>query len=223
MQRFPRVYLSALRLKRTGHWSRKWIVDTRSDLVIEGYPRSANSFLLSAVHLIHGRRLRVATHLHVSSQVEAAVRLGVPTIVMLREPLDAARSLKALGCQCNPERLDSFLKRPLWFFLEEYCRFYGRCREFREGFVIAPFDEVIERITPVFERVNAEFGPLLEARELTEDEKQRVFEEGGKHLSPSPERERIKDWIDAEVSERRTLDWLERARAVYQDLLKGSA
>ena len=48
LDRFPRLYLSLLRFKRFRHWSRDWIVCSDTHVVIEGFPRSANSFAREA-------------------------------------------------------------------------------------------------------------------------------------------------------------------------------
>ena len=61
----------------------------RTEIVIEGFPRSANSFAVNAFVLAQGRPVHVAHHVHAAAQVLAAGRAGVPAILLIREPTDA--------------------------------------------------------------------------------------------------------------------------------------
>jgi len=221
LQRWPTLYLSLLNMKRRGHWSSAWIVNGQTNLVIEGYPRSANSFYFSAFRLLHGKDMSIATHLHVSSQIVQATRLQIPTVVMLREPLQAAMSLKALDCQCHPESVEKWMQIPLHHYLEDYCEFYKPLIKLKGQFVVAPFHEVTEHIQPSIERINHMFNTTFIARNLTGSEKQQIFKEGGDHLSPSENRERIKDQIRSEKNQSATKHWHEKALAVYRFIENG--
>ena len=60
-----------------------------TELVIEGFPRSANTFALVAFEAMQDRPVRVAHHLHSAAQVLRAVEWGIPALVLVREPRDA--------------------------------------------------------------------------------------------------------------------------------------
>src|ERR687894_957930 len=61
-------------------------------LVIEGFLRSGNTFSVAAFELANGPKLHVGRHLHGAPHVLRAVRLGLPTIVLIRQPRDAVLS-----------------------------------------------------------------------------------------------------------------------------------
>lgn len=61
------------------------------DLVLDGYPRSANSYVYNFVaRFLDGQR--VVHHTHASATLEMARRFDVPTFVLVRDPVDAVTS-----------------------------------------------------------------------------------------------------------------------------------
>lgn len=62
------------------------------DLVLEGYPRSANTYLNRIVRAATGGKLHIANHVHRPQQVRMAVRYGIPCFVLFRHPLDCIAS-----------------------------------------------------------------------------------------------------------------------------------
>ena len=63
------------------------IVSKRTALVVEGFPRSANTFVSALVVLKVGDRYVIARHHHAEAQITLAVRLGKP---VLKPVLDSA-------------------------------------------------------------------------------------------------------------------------------------
>jgi hypothetical protein len=117
------------------------------DLVIEGFPRSGNTFAEIAFKLVQPNTVHTADHLHVPAQIVRAARLGVPTCVLIRHPADVARSL--------------VVKYPdirVCDAIRGYAMFYSRCLRWRQHFVVAEFEEVTADFGHVVERVNERFG-----------------------------------------------------------------
>ena len=63
------------------------VVRPDTKLCIEAPPGSGNSFIVQAFSLANPG-LAIAHHHHMSAQVAAAVKYGVPTLVILRDPID---------------------------------------------------------------------------------------------------------------------------------------
>lgn len=72
-----------------------------TDLVIEGYPRSANSTTVHKFLSRQDRPLHVAHHKHHAAQILRAVQWGIPAVVLIREPRSACLSLLALGAEAR--------------------------------------------------------------------------------------------------------------------------
>ena len=68
-------------------------VNRNTQLVIEGFPRSANTFAVGAFRKTQPIKLQIAHHMHVPAQILRAVHWKIPTIVLIRNPKDAVVSL----------------------------------------------------------------------------------------------------------------------------------
>jgi hypothetical protein len=122
-------------------------VERDSDILIEGFPRSGNSFTYVAFARSQPEAVKVAHHLHAPAHVAEAVRLGVPALVVIRRPIDAISSLAVARPQ-----------QPLGQFLREYAYFYSRVERLLDETVVATFDEVTGDFDAVMRRVNRFFG-----------------------------------------------------------------
>lgn len=80
---------AAIRNKQLG---RHCWVTSGSHLAIEGFPRSANTYLHRIVRAATQDRLNIANHVHRPEQIIFALRYGVPTFVLFRHPLDSIAS-----------------------------------------------------------------------------------------------------------------------------------
>ena len=89
---YPFLFLPAARLLGNRR-RREFLVSPSTDLVIEGFPRSGNTFAVAAFVLSQPRPVRIAHHHHVPAQVIYAVKRGIPVLVVVRKPDDAVLSL----------------------------------------------------------------------------------------------------------------------------------
>lgn len=224
LENFPRLYIGMLKLKRFGHWSRSWIVRADTEITIEGYPRSGNSFAKAAFRFAENKKHRMATHVHSHAQIIRSAQLGVPTMVLVRAPKDACLSLVALSYQIQDTEVSQEIldraKVDLMNNLASYHRFYKNVLRVADGIIIADFNLVTTDYGEVIRRVNCRYGtdfPIYEGNEANEE---KVFETGGFHLSPDAKR----DGIKAALRRCYDLDELQPsiadAQSVYEDILK---
>lgn len=133
-------------------WNRRFpertVVDRSTDLVIEGYPSAANSLAREILYRTTPG-IRIASHLHSPAHVRRAVDLGVPTLVLLRPPVESVASLLAR----YPERR----LRPA-SELARYQRFYSAVLRMSEAVVLARFEDTVGSFASVIELVNDRFG-----------------------------------------------------------------
>jgi hypothetical protein len=164
---YPALYLPFARWKRRRQLqhARKWGIPPEkmgpvfrdTDAIIEGFPRSANTFAATAFELAQTRPVRVARHLHVPSQIIAGARLGIPTIVLVRDPEEAVLSLSLWTPHVTLE--DG---------LRDYIRFYRRILPYRDRFVVATFEEVSTDFGVVIRRLNERFGSTFQEFQHTD-------------------------------------------------------
>ncbi|MBU2677838.1 MAG: hypothetical protein KJP16_12225, partial [Gammaproteobacteria bacterium] len=82
------------------------LVTADTDIVIEGFPRSGNTFAVVAFRQAQSNPggLAIAHHLHVPAQIGLAVRYGIPAMVLVRQPDAAIPSLVVRESQVSIDR-----------------------------------------------------------------------------------------------------------------------
>ena len=159
----PGVYLPFARRKYPGPSPE--VISSATELVIDGYTRSASTFAVYALQLAQETPVRLAHHLHAPAQLIEAARRRVPAIAVIREPEGAV--------------LSQLIREPdvaLRDALVGYARFYQSLLGCRDRFVIADFEEVTKDFGAVIRRVNERFGTALREFEPTEPNVRQCFE-----------------------------------------------
>ena len=141
-----------------------------TELVVEGFPRSANSFAIAAIRRAQDRPLAIAHHQHVPAQIVAGAKSRLPTLVLIRPP-DAAV-------------LSYVIMQPFLTVAQayrHYVRFYRRVLPFRDEVLVGTFDEVTSDFGAVMRRLNEKFGSSFREFHHTEENVQRCFEDIERH------------------------------------------
>ncbi|HEX9123961.1 MAG TPA: hypothetical protein VF984_11515 [Actinomycetota bacterium] len=146
-----------LALRAAGWRGHGELVGPAADILIEGYPRSANSFSVAAFRLAQGRAVEVAHHTHAPGHVLAALRLHVPALVLIREPEDAVLEFALVRRSLTVRQA-----------LRGWVRFYSALLPYRSRFVVGPFPEVTSDYGAVIRRVNDRFGSAFVEFDHTE-------------------------------------------------------
>jgi hypothetical protein len=156
----PAVALTITRLRRHGV-----LLSPDTDVLIEGYPRSANSFAVAAFTMAQPAPVQVAHHVHAPAHVIAAVRAGVPALVLVRDPEEAVLELVISKPNLTVRQA-----------LRGYVRFYRPLLPYREGFVTATFAQVTSDFGAVIRRLNERFGTSFREFEHTEENVRACFD-----------------------------------------------
>jgi hypothetical protein len=138
----PRAYCSYLRRKRAVGT----VVVPDTAIVLEGFPGSANSFAREAI-LYSNPGVHVASHIHTCAHILEALRLGRPTVLPIRPPVDAIASYLSRG---YPSEVRAALRA--------YERMHQRLLPHLDDVVVAPFDRITSRFGDVVAEVNRKFG-----------------------------------------------------------------
>lgn len=198
------------------------VVTKDSVICIEGYPRCANSFAWHAFIKYTGIDTGIATHLHSSAQVRVALKLGVPTIVNIRNPRSCITSLQALSIQ-YPAKPD----RPVVFKLEHYLNwyiyFYESLMPFKKQIIVADFKETISDFESILQRLNQQHDNRFKinldsgSQEVGDGILEETQNQG--HLGPNKERDEIKAKLtkNYDSSDLQTLK--RKAEQIYQEFI----
>lgn len=179
-----------------------------TEIVIEGFPRSGNSFAVAAFRESQTRSVKIATHLHNAAQIIRATTLGTPTLVLIREPVAAVISLKALGLEVA-ERKKTLGKEPrhnryepsFGDLFNSYRAYYEAILPYRDKFVTASFEEVITDFSKPMIRLNEKFNTQFDIFCHTSESAKAIIGKGSYHLGPNYLRNKIKAKIRNEYDQ----------------------
>ena len=124
---------------------KKLLVNHKTDIVIEGFPRCANTFAVVAFNNSNPN-CNVAHHMHVIAQLKGALKYNKPCIVLIRNPVDAIKSY-----------LVRHSKNSVKSVTENYLNFYEFVLKHKEYFIISDFDTSTTDFGKIIELVNNKF------------------------------------------------------------------
>lgn len=204
------------------------LVTKQTDLCVEGFPRSANSFAVGAVRHAQPGPIEIAHHTHVPANAMRACEWGIPTVVLIRSPQDAIVSRIALGKQTHLTGKDAEKPRQRVSFavwLHAWRSFYQSLVPYhdQERLLVAPFSLVIQDMGRILDRVNSHFGTDFAPFSHTDENVAAVHAGQGYHAGPNDQRARLKeetqtdfeDALRANTSLRRRMDEAEQLFSSY--------
>jgi len=215
--KYPAAFYGLYRLASK---DRARVVTRDTQLVMEGFPRSANSFARVAFNRAQSERVRIANGLHVPAQVIRAARWRIPTLVLIRNPKDAVLSFAIR----DPISVDQALRY--------YLSFYETVERYRDAYVLGLFEEVTEDFGQVIRRINDRFRTTFS--EFRHDERnveavlarvernsKKAFGEASwedKASRPVFAREKKKREVGYELENPKRRELISRAESVYERL-----
>jgi hypothetical protein len=213
----PALFFFVYRLARNNPLQ---VVTQETDIVIEGFPRSANSFAVVALRQAQKRNLRIASNLHVPAQVLRAAKWRIPALVVIRPPRDAVLSLMIRdGISANQALL-------------YYIAFYETLAKHRDAFVLGSFDEVTRNYGAVIKRVNERFGTAFTPFRHTQASLDKAFfavDAGYRSYNknslatavsrPTTAKDKAKRHVEGQLENARCKRLLSRAEVIYMRLI----
>ncbi|MBE9228196.1 hypothetical protein IQ264_22490 [Phormidium sp. LEGE 05292] len=190
-----------------------------TQLVIEGFPRSANSFSVAAIQSVQPKPLIIASHLHAAAQIIRAANLSIPTLVLIREPAEAIISLKSLELEISYRFNMEYYGwgACLKSYLKAWIKFYLQVLPYSENYVIGLFDEVTNDFGAIIERLNQRFKTNFATFKHTETNVKRIHKMVGFHSGPSEKREYLKSLFIKEIEEDNLIPLLLKAEYIYRE------
>jgi hypothetical protein len=159
----PALYLPVARRKYPGPSPE--VIGPTTELVIDGYTRSACTFAVYALQLAQDRPVRLAHHLHAPAQLVEAARRAIPALLVIREPKGAI--LSQLVREPNVDMRDALMA---------YARFHALLAPYRDRLEVGEFGEVTTDFGAVIRRLNRRFGTSFAVFDHTEENSREAFE-----------------------------------------------
>jgi hypothetical protein len=118
-------------------------LNSRTQIVIDAYPRSANSFATVAFQCCQTKPTFVAHHYHAAATIIYGAQHSIPSLTFVRHPDDA----------CLSNALFQRTKQLRRVF-QEYVNFYKPILPYRSKIVVAKFETVVKNYGVVIATVN---------------------------------------------------------------------
>jgi len=161
---YPSLFVPAFRLFGP-KGKQNLLINKNTQIVIEGAPRSANTFSVVAFQAAQKEEVTIAHHLHSFAQIKRGVEMNIPVISLIRNPIDSVKSLK----QRYPYTDESAELRKWISFQNAVC-------SVRDHVVIADFEKVTTDFGSVIAEVNKTFGTSFDEFEHTEKNVNSVYD-----------------------------------------------
>lgn len=215
---YPLLFFPALKLTGDQNLTRlAFTYDT--DIVIEGFPRSSNTFSVVAFEAAQNsdKVLNIAHHLHCEAQLIKACKMNVPAIALIRQAKPAISSYLIR----HPE-IDAN------WALQRYIQFYSNLLPHKDNIVFADFKTVTSDFGAIIRKVNEKFNTHFSEFSHSKEDEVEVFSqienineivsEGKENFVARPSKER------KELSEKQEMNLcpkkLDKANALYEMLTK---
>ena len=177
-------------------------VGETTELVIDGFQGSGNSFATVAFKRTQTEPVRLAHHLHAPAQILEAVERDLPVLITIREPEHAAVSLASRWTYVTLHQA-----------LRSYAQFYEKIAPQAARFVLSTFDHTTKHLDAVVETVNDTFDTDFTVPDMEVLHREHV------RPAPDPQRNAVKAKLRGEIQQPAYEAVRERARRVYDELL----
>jgi len=154
--------IDAIREVLRKRYSSHLVCNATTDLVIEGFPRSANTYTVDMIRTIcrsvgHPQP-RIAHHTHAVLQLKLAEALDIPIVILLREPLEAISSFAI------------YSEADITTCVQRYKEFYSGVLALEKTFCLALFSEITVDFNKFISAVNCHLKrPLPHSKNLHVD------------------------------------------------------
>lgn len=197
------------------------LTTAKTDICIDGYPRSGNTYIVSAfLGWNRGQGLIASHHSHLAGNIKYALKRKIPTVVLIRKPEDAVSSVLVW---------DGLLNTTV--ALVGYIHFYNTLWKHQQNFLILCFDDVIKRPDICVERINQRFNSEFCSRPFSaeEDSKIRIrlkkadllyHREGANASLPNPHKSQLKKKYSKRIQNNPLFPYAKRLFDKYSSLAK---
>jgi hypothetical protein len=131
------------------------VISDDTDIVVEGYPRSANTYVSALLIVQNGDRIKIGRHIHGSAQLLKGIKQSIPSLLLIRNPVDAISSL-IMRAPYLPPRL----------LLNNYISFHTQLLDWVDELIIIDFYDATNNMDKVIEYINAKYEIKLATQNI---------------------------------------------------------
>ncbi|WP_026102596.1 hypothetical protein [Pleurocapsa sp. PCC 7319] len=133
------------------------MISSDTELVIDGFQGSANSFAAFVFQKSQTKYVRIAHHLHSPAQIIEAARKNIPILLVIREPEKAVLSLTSRWPYISIQQ-----------GLESYISFYSKLEPYAANCIVSTFEQTTGYFDRVVQRINIRFGTKFDVVDMAQ-------------------------------------------------------
>jgi len=207
-----------------GKNQKKFLVTKNTDLVIEGFPRSGNSFFEAFINVVFPN-LILAHHTHRIAQIRLAIIYKKPVIFLIRKPSDALISYY------------NFYERKIRFkhILTEYNAYHKSLIKYKKKLLIIRFEEINDKkriINKINSELKLEINKKINLKKISKEQilsnllKKSNLRHNNKFRESYVDKKKLKKNFKSynsskkKLYEKKNLKLLNEANEIYNDFIK---
>ena len=141
----PTLYRLITFVRNSSEQRNNFLCNKNTDLCVEAYPSSANSFLCRILKYLN-KDLRIGQHTHTIANIKLALKYNIPVITIIRDPLDAISS--------RAVRFNEEIEKCIF----EYIDFYEYVAAHLDDLVLLSFEKVINNTSKTLQAIKEKTG-----------------------------------------------------------------
>jgi len=200
----PYIKWDQFKKKSIGKDETERLVTSDTELVIDGFQGSANSFATSHFKKNQTKSVKVTNHMHSPTQIIQAINQKIAVLLIIREPVGATLSLTSRWSYVSVTQA-----------LEAYIGFYTKLKPYKDYFIISTFDLTTQHLDKVVEAVNEKFNKtfdLVDVAKANTDHANRL-----RDPQEEARRKAIKQKKRDELSSAKNTQLLAQAETLYKE------
>ena len=155
---YPFIY-SRISKALTG---KTWYAGANTDIVIDGFPRCANTYATYAFDSVQSNKVNIAHHVHKRSQFIVAARYNIPAILLIRDPVNCIASTLVRQPKYDPEAL-----------FKGYLMLYKGIKN-SDHYILGNFENILSDYGSIIKLVNQKFQTSFNVYEKTDENEKKV-------------------------------------------------
>ncbi len=180
------------------------IVRPCTELVIDGFQGSANSFATAAFKFAQTKEVKLAHHLHSPAQIIQAIQQNIPVWLTIREPEGTVLSLTSRWPHVSVSQA-----------LRSYIAFYRKLEPYSEYYVVSNFEQTTQQLDLVVQKINQRFERNFDIIDVEKANKE-CRPKGSKHQDKVSKRQKLKLVKKKEILKPQNTLLLKEAQTLYE-------
>jgi hypothetical protein len=199
----PYIWWVQMKRKATNLDPKESVIHQYTEMVIDGFQGSANSFATEAFKRSQTRHVNLSNHLHSPAQIIQAIKQDIPILLTIREPGDTVVSLTSRWPHVSVTQ-----------GLRSYIGFYNKLKPYTANCIISTFDQTTQHLDQVLAKVNVKFGTKFDLVDVVQSNAFR--EEKERDSEKEARRKIIKQEKRKDLDLAKNTQLLTQANEVYQ-------